>query len=277
MKFAKCFLIAVTLGTVGHVYAAPAVNKITVDEIVSNSNHAALYQGEDSKGTVSMTIRDKSGRSRKRIFNILRKNIDDSDKDQLYYTLFRRPADVRGMVFMVQKHVDLDRDDDRWLYLPGLDLVKRIAASDKCTSFAGSDFLYEDISGRSPLEDNHQLIDETEKSYVVKNIPKQPDSVKFAYYLSYIDKTSFIPVKIEFFKPSTRLYRTIEVKKVTNIQAEEDGKIVVYPTVTKSVAQDLEAQTMTEMVFSNVQYNLGFGNSLFTERYLRRPPKDAIR
>ncbi len=39
--------------------------------------------------------------------------------------------------------------------LPDLDLVKRIAAGDKRTSFVGSHFLYEDISGRAVQEDKH--------------------------------------------------------------------------------------------------------------------------
>jgi hypothetical protein len=65
--------------------------------------------------------------------------------DQDFMVFFSRPSDVRGTVFLVAKHVD--RDDDRWLYLPGLDLVRRISAGDKRTSFVGSHFFYEDVSG----------------------------------------------------------------------------------------------------------------------------------
>lgn len=34
------------------------------DEIVARANHMALYQGMDSKGKVSMTLKDKNGRVR---------------------------------------------------------------------------------------------------------------------------------------------------------------------------------------------------------------------
>lgn len=271
-------IIAILVGLLtGTCLAAGQATTLTVDEIVARANHMALYQGMDSKGKVSMTIKDRTGQTRMRELNMLRKNVDDGDGDQKYYTLFQRPADVRKMIFMVHKHADLERDDDRWLYLPGLDLVKRIAASDKRTSFAGSDFLYEDISGRSPADDHHQLIRNTKTHYLIKNTPKRPESVEFAYYLAHIDKHSFLPVKIEFFKPGDRLYRVIEALEVEPIQAEENGKMVTYPTVTVSVARDLETQSETRMVFSHISYNVGLDDNLFSERYLRRPPRDAMR
>ena len=261
----------------GACLAAKSSSAITVDTIVARANHMALYQGVDSKGNVSMTITDKAGSKRVREFSMLRKNSDDSDMNQKYYTLFKRPADVRKMVFMVHKHAALTMDDDRWLYLPGLDLVKRIAASDKRTSFVGSDFLYEDISGRSPEDDFHELIETTAKYYVVKNTPKKPESVEFAYYIAYIDKKNFIPMKMEFFKQDDRAYRIIEALQVDAINAEFNGNPVVYPTVTISVAKDLENGSHSEMTYSNVHYNVGIGDKIFSERYLRRPPRDAMR
>jgi hypothetical protein len=261
----------------GACLAAKSSSAITVDAIVARANHMALYQGVDSKGNVSMTITDKAGSKRVREFSMLRKNSDDSDMNQKYYTLFKRPADVRKMVFMVHKHAALTMDDDRWLYLPGLDLVKRIAASDKRTSFVGSDFLYEDISGRSPEDDFHELIETTAKYYVVKNTPKKPESVEFAYYIAYIDKKNFIPMKMEFFKQDDRAYRIIEALQVDAINAEFNGNPVVYPTVTISVAKDLENDSTTKMTVSDVSYNLGVSERIFSERYLRRPPRDAMR
>lgn len=249
----------------------------SADDIIKKANHMALYQGVDTKGKVTMVIKDRQGRVRKRTFNILRKNDEGIDRNQKYYTFFQSPADVRKMTFMVHKHADLEQDDDRWLYMPGLDLVKRIAASDKRTSFVGSDFLYEDISGRSPADDDHRVVRTTQTHYLIKNTPKRPESVEFAYYLAHIDKKTFLPMKIEFFKDGDRLYRVIEVLQVKAIRAEENGKSVTYPTVTVSVARDLENGSQTEMTYSNIRYNIGIGDNIFTERYLRRPPRDAMR
>jgi outer membrane lipoprotein-sorting protein len=248
----------------------------TVDEIVSKANTVAYYQGLDGKSKVQMTITDKQGRARNREFNILRKNTAGSE-DQKYFVYFQAPADVRRMVFMVHKYAAPDKEDDRWLYLPNLDLVRRIAAGDKRTSFVGSDFLYEDVSGRSLLEDTHSLLRETDEHYVIKSVPKKPETVEFAYFLVFIDKTTYMPMKMEYYEKEETLYRVIESKKLEKIKATDDGKEVEYPTVTQSVVKDFKSGSTTEMTFSEVQYNLGLTDDIFTERYLKRPPREAMR
>lgn len=235
--------------------------------IVNKANLVAYYQGDDGKARVTMTITDNRGQTRNREFIILRKDVQDGG-DQNYYVYFLRPADVRGTVFMVHKNADITKDDDRWLYLPALDLVKRIAASDKRTSFVGSDFLYEDVSGRNLAADDHTLIETTGGYYVVKNVPKEPGSVEFSYFNVSIDRENFVPMKMEFYDKNDKLYRVIESREVRTIQG--------FPTVVKSVVSDLNTGGKTEMEFSEVKYNIGLGD-IFTERYLRRPPAEARR
>lgn len=269
---------ALLLGAVVDTSRAAEVSPTpTVDEIVHKSNHMAFYQGQDAKGKVEMVIADRQGRVRNRIFTMLRKDNGETGCDQKFFSLFQAPADVRKMVFMVHKHATPGRDDDRWLYMPSLDLVKRIAAGDKRTSFVGSDFLYEDISGRSPAEDHHELIRTTDRWYVIKNTPKKPEEVEFAYYIAHIDKETFVPMKMEFFKHADQCYRMIEATEVEDIPAEENGQMVTYPTVIVSVARDLENGSTTRMVRSNICFNIGLDDRIFSERYLRRPPRDALR
>jgi len=238
-----------------------------VQTIVKKANIVAYYQGKDGKATVKMTITNKRGQKRERQFNILRKDVEDGG-DQKYFVYFLRPPDVRRTVYMVHKHADPGKDDDRWLYLPALDLDRRIAAGDKRTSFVGSDFLYEDVSGRSLKEDTHELIETTDKLFVVKNVPKQPNTVEFNYFNVSIDRKTYVPVKMEFYDKKNKLYRVIESKKVEKIQD--------FPTVVKSVVSNLKTGSKTEMEFSNVKYDINL-EDIFTERYLHRPPREAIR
>jgi len=238
-----------------------------VESVVNKANLMAYYQGKDGKAKVKMTITNKKGQQRFREFIILRKDVKDGG-DQNYYVYFLKPADVRKMVFMVHKHTDPKTDDDRWLYLPGLDLVKRIAAGDKRTSFVGSDFLYEDVSGRSLEEDTHEIIKTTDDLFTIKNVPRQPDTVEFSYYNVSIDRKTFIPMKMEYYDKKGKLYRIIESKKIETIQD--------FPTVVKSVVSDLNTGGKTEMEFSDVKYHIKLGD-IFTERYLRKPPKEARR
>jgi len=235
-----------------------------VEDIVNKANLASYYTGDDGRADVSMTITDKQNRIRKREFVILRKDRENGG-EQLFFVYFKKPSDVRKMVFMVHKHVD--RDDDRWLYLPALDLVKRIAASDKRTSFVGSNYLYEDVSGRRIDADSHELVEETDAFYVVKNIPKNPDTVEFSSYTVWIDKKTFLPMKTVYLDKNGRKYRIVEALEVQIF----DG----MPTVTISKATDLAAGSSTLAEFKAIRYDIGLEDNIFTERYLRRPPREV--
>lgn len=241
---------------------------MTVEEIVLKANHTAYYQGEDGRAMVEMTIRDEQDRERKRSFIILRKDAPgEKDLDQFFYVYFQRPADVNKTAFLVWKHTD--KDDDRWLYLPALDLVKRIAASDKRTSFVGSHFYYEDVSGRNPRDDAHELLEESDHYYVLKSTPKKPDSVEFKYYKNWIHKKTFIPVKTEFYDQNDKAYRTYEALKVDTIES--------FPTVTEAKMSDKTIGGYTQMRYSKVQYNADIPEDIFTERYLRSAPRKYLR
>jgi outer membrane lipoprotein-sorting protein len=103
----------------------------------------------------------------------------------------------------------------------------------------------------------------------VKNTPKKPDTVEFSFFNVSIDKTNYVPMKMEFYDKEGKLYRVIESLKVETIQG--------FPTVTKSEVKDLKSGSKTDMEFTNVKYNIGLSDDIFTERYLQRPPKEAIR
>lgn len=233
-----------------------------VNEIVQRANLAAYYAGDDGRAGVRMTITDAQGRERVRQFVILRRDVIDGG-DQDYALLFNRPADVRNTVFLVKKHVGAD--DDRWLYLPGLDLVKRIAAGDERTSFVGSHFVYQDVSGRGVEEDTHELVETTDAFYVVKNTPVDGGAVQFSSWTVWIDKDTFLPTKMEYVDEGGEVYRRIEALEV----AEFGG----HPTVTKMQVLDLRSGGSTVSEFRNVEYDLGIPESVFTERTLRSPSR----
>jgi outer membrane lipoprotein-sorting protein len=233
---------------------------LSVEEIISKAEAAAYYQGADGRAKVTMTISD----GRQRQFIMLRR---DSGKDQKFYVYFKRPSDVRKTVFLVHKYVE--KDDVRWMYLPALDLVKRIAAGDKRTSFVGAHFYYEDVSGRSPTDDRHELIETSDSFYVIKSTPKDPDSVEFAYYKTWIHKTSFIPIKTSYFDGQDKEYRQYEAQKVESING--------FQTVTQAVMRDLESGGETSISYSQVAYDIGLPDDIFTERYLKAPPKKWLK
>jgi outer membrane lipoprotein-sorting protein len=257
-------MLVIGLLSVLLIVSLPAAEAPTEDEIIDRANLAAYYAGDDGRAEVMMTITDAQGRTRKRDFVILRRDVADGGQ-QKFYVYFKKPSDVRKMVFMVHKYID--RDDDRWLYLPALDLVKRIAGSDKRTSFVGSHFLYEDVSGRSVKEDTHELVETTADYYVLKNIPKDPAGVEFSYYTAWVDRQNFMLVKAEYYDKDGRKYREVESLEIKNVQG--------FPTVLKARVRDLASGGATVSVFKNIKYNIGLKDQIFTERYLRRPPREV--
>lgn len=235
-------------------------------EIVTKAEQVAFYSGDDGRSEARMRITDNQGRNQVRQFTILRKTRDDQ-KTQDMMVFFSRPADVRNTVFRVIKRTE--SDDDRWLYLPGLDLVKRISSGDKRTSFVGSHFFYEDVSGRNTALDDYELMDTTEEHYELKGSPKDGSDVEFAYYHVTIDKETMLPVATDYFDSNDRKYRQMEVLKIEQI----DG----YPTVVHSRMKNLDNGGVTEMQFRNVDYDLGIPDSIFSERSLRNPPTEWLK
>lgn len=273
--------------------------KLTVDQIVAKANHVAYYQAADGRARVKMTIVDAQKRTRRREITILRWDVLKPKKkpesqpakkgqkedeavesagqrvqkdtqfagEQKFYVYFHAPADVNKMVFLVHKH--LDKDDDRWLYLPKLDLVKRIAGSEKRTSFVGSDFFYEDISGRNTKDDKHELVQTTSKYYVLKNTPKNPKKVEFAYYRTWVHKKTFMVIKSEYYDRNGKPYRQYQARAVKQLQG--------YWTVMKARMTDLRTGRYTDVEYAGVRYDTGLSEDIFTERYLRRPPIEHLK
>jgi hypothetical protein len=248
-----------------HAVALQAETEVDADGIVARANLAAYYAGDDGRSEVRMIISDAQGRQQRRQFAVLRMDVAEGG-DQQFLVVFSQPSDVRGTAFLVDKH--LDRDDDRWLYLPGLDLVKRISAGDKRTSFVGAHYFYEDVSGRRPSDDDHELVENTEQYFVLSHIPRDPATVEFASYVTWIDKTTWLPMKIEYTNAAGNIYRRVEVTEV-----QEFGG---YPTVTASRVQDLAGGGQTDMQFRYIQYDVGIPSEVFTERSLRSPPREWL-
>lgn len=239
-------------------------------EIASKYQDAFFYAGKDMRSLVYMQLIESGGKERVRELTMLRKNLEKSD-EQRYFMYFHQPADVEGMTFMVYKYPQ--KDDDRWLFIPALDLVKRIAASDKRSSFVGSDFTYEDISGRGIEEENFSIEKEEKigdkECYLLKSVPKDPKGSDYSYKFSWIDKATFLPLKEEYFDIRGELYKVFTAEEVKDISG--------FPTITRRRMENVKAKHHTLVTFKEIEYNRRITEDFFTERYLKRPSSKWIR
>lgn len=240
-------------------------------QIIERSQGAFYYAGADMKARVVMELVTAEGKKRTRVLTLLRRN-DSKGRDQKYFLYFHEPGDVRRTAFLVWKYPD--RDDDRWIFIPAVNMVRRIAARDSRSSFVGSDFSYEDISGRDIAADTHTLLREEKLGnsacYVIEGTPKGP--ADFSRKISWIDKTSFLPLKEEYYDAQNQLARVFTADKVETISGKS-----AYPTVMKRTMKNVQSGHRTEVLFESTVYDSGIEADVFTERALQQPPQKWIR
>ncbi|MBI4687227.1 MAG: outer membrane lipoprotein-sorting protein [Nitrospirae bacterium] len=262
----KVFMFCVLCSMFCVLVFALSSHALTPEEIVKKSQEAFFYPAKDFKARVMMKLIAKGGQERIRELTMLRKNYGASGGEQKYFMYFFQPADVKDMTFMVHKYPA--KDDDRWLFVPAINMVRRIAAQDKSSSFVGSDFTYEDVSGRDIEDDAHSIIREEKVGvrdcYVIKSAPKAQD-VDYSYKLSWIDKGNFLPIKEEFYDKKGERYKIFSADEIKDIKG--------FPTITKRSMKNLQSGHMTETVFVKADYNISIDDSLFSERFLKAPPK----
>ncbi len=243
-------------------------------EIIEQSQQAFYYTGADMKAKVVMDLITDSGNRRTRVLTMLRKN-DGRNKNQKYFMYFHEPGDVRGTAFLVWKYPD--RDSDRWIFIPAVNMIRRIAAKDSRSSFVGSDFSYEDVSGRNVGDDTHTLVREEKLGdadcYVIQSVPKT--AADYTKKLSWIDKKTFLPLKEEYYDAQNELARVFTADKIELVGAAA-GK-VGYPTVVKRTMKNVKSGHRTEVTFLDVTYSVGIDERVFTQQSLESPPSKWIR
>ena len=223
-----------------------------------------------------MQLIDKDGGQRTRVMTMLRRDASEGG-NQRYYIYFHEPPDVRRMAFLIWKYPE--KEDDRWIFVPAVDLVRRIAASDARSSFVGSDFTYEDVSGRDVASDSHRLSPEDKLAdrdcYVVESVPEDPTD--YVRRVSWIDQATFLPLKEEYYDLQKELVRVFSADKIEEIAVGEGEKQKTFPAVTVRTMKSVKTGHRTEVTYTSVSYNVGLTDKFFTERYLRRPPREWIK
>ncbi len=240
---------------------------LSAEQIIERSQQAFYYPADDMRARVTMRLIDRSGQARQRVLTMLRRD-ESEGGDQKYFMYFHEPGDVRGMTFMVWK--DPLEEDQRWIFIPAVDLIRRIAANDKRSSFVGSDFTYEDVSGRDVGDDAHTVLREEtldgRETYVIESLPKEV--AEYTKRVSWIDKDTFLPLKENYYDLQGDHYRVFT--------AEEIEIVGGWPTAVRRTMSNLKTEHHTEVVFESIAYDLGLTDGDFSERRMRRPPRAWI-
>lgn len=247
------------------IQAEEEAGETTALAIMEESHLNFYYAADGGRSKVEMTLTNKKGRTRVREFWMFRTDIEDLG-DQNYYAYFIKPADVRRMAILTLKHAK--KSDDRWLYVPAIDLVKRLAASDNHSAFVGSDFTYEDVSGRLPALDSHERLPDTTLNdkpvIVIKSTPVDPKTAKYAWRVSWIDQEVMLPVQEEFYNKKGEVSRRMVVDRIETI---ED-----IPTAVERTMTTLKSKHSSTITFNEVSYKVDIKANKYNERLLKNPP-----
>jgi len=109
----------------------------------------------DSVSDARFTLVNKLGQRRERRTTFSTTKLQANGVDNRRMVEFLAPPDVKGTAILLVERSDAD--DDIWIYLPALKKVRRLVASNKKDSFAGTDFSYGDVIGHKVDEWHHTL------------------------------------------------------------------------------------------------------------------------
>lgn len=182
---------------------------------------------------------------------------------------FTYPNDIKGTAFLVWEHPDAE--DERFLYLPALARVRRIAGAEAQDNFVGSDFSYEDISGRE-FDDYTYTMVEQNATWTAADSARHPAyriesrardaQARFPRVVSTVRKDNFVVVHAEIYNRRDERQKTYEVRRLETIQS--------IWTLSDVVMTNLTERTRTELAMTSADYNVGLKEGDFSRRELER-------
>jgi hypothetical protein len=221
--------------------------------------------GDSMISSEKMTLIDKNGNQRVRKLKSFSKDFDMTTRRILF---FIEPADVYNTAFLTFDYEQAQKDDDQWLYLPALKKVRRIASSDKSSSFMGSDFSYGDMTKPELTKFDFKLIREEvvdEKlCWLIECKPRSQEVIdEYGYSKSIVlvRKDNHVILRSVFWLKKSKKVKYMQVKKLEQI----DGiwtPMEIHMTTRN--ASHVEHKTILHRV--TVKYNQQIDQNLFTTR-----------
>ncbi|MFC1555028.1 outer membrane lipoprotein-sorting protein [candidate division KSB1 bacterium] len=181
--------------------------------------------------------------------------------DKTSFVEFVSPARDKGTKY-------LRIDNNLWMFLPNIEETVKISGHLLRQSMMGSDFSYEDSMNRLSLREKYDSVlleDQTfnEKlCYVIELTANQKD-VTYYRRKVWVDKEQFVPLKSELYANTGKLMKEMTVQKIEIIGGKN------YPT--HMIMRDmLRKNSYTELIMTDVQFDVDIPDNIFTLRNLER-------
>jgi outer membrane lipoprotein-sorting protein len=224
--------------------------------------------GDDFAARAIMTLTEKGREPRQRQMYTLA--VDRGAGERWSLTRFTSPSDIAGVGLLTKDYPG--DNNDQWLYLPALDRVRRVSSSRKGGRFVGSDLYFEDLRDREVSMDRHVYLGKGKVGQLVckvlESTPVDADNSVYTKRRSWVHPGTLVPLRVDF-------YQAHSEQPVKRLIARRIKRIQGYWTVTDSIMQDLESGHQTRIQQTDVRYNQGIPDRLFTSRALSDDAAEA--
>ncbi len=207
----------------------------------------------DMSARMDMTITRGNDRRERQLLAWTRNN---PGGDNWRVMKLQAPADVRGIGLLVLA------EDQMYVYLPEFRRVRRIASANRKDAFVGSDFSYEDLSASGFLEFYEARLQSSDEFQHELELQARPNSGKpYSKILMTVSVETMLPVRLRMYDQGGRLW-----KECTQV-SRHIGK---YHVVKEFTMLDLQKNSKTMLVLSDIELDQGLDDEIFSERFIKR-------
>ena len=239
----------------------------TAREIMDMSRENSKLRGLEAVST--LIIRDDRGRERVRTTAMASRIFGDGSEKRIIR--FLEPPDVRGMGMLIFDHEE--KEDDMWVYLPATRKSRRIVASEKSSSFMGSEFAKADMSAPDPSDFTYSLLGEEEigerTCWKVQTRPvsrEKEDEYGFLRKISWVEKSFAAVIRSEYYDFDDSLHKVLQVPDF-DIVREDPPRYLI----TKMQIRNLRNGRSSDMIMKRYDLNPEVPARFFTLSYLENP------
>ena len=220
-------------------------------------------RGKDYVMSTSWVLTKKGRVTNRMRYTEMRKNY--SGKNGLIYKSIVRytfPPNIGRRAFLVWNYKG--RQKTFWYYLDNMTVGQRTTNVDFLTPPAESDFSLMDYIDVNLEEESHKVLHsemyKDSMCHVVESTPLNKD-IKYGKRVSWIDQENLIPLKIDYFDKSSKLWKTLRIT-----WQNKDGLWFWK----KAEVENTQSDYKTLVVIEDLQVNVGLHDREFTRVALGR-------
>lgn len=238
---------------------------LLASDIVQKSED--VYPGKDQRAKLTFTIKEPDGGERKSVLRRYWKNYKGQNGLDFKVLVFNEyPPDTKGSSFMLWSYDPRNNQPvDRWLYIPILNKVNKLAPEVENTGIASSDLNPNDMVSRPVDRDTHKLMGEevvgNRSYYVIESTPKKRDpSYAYGKVVKWITKDTFLKERVDYYDAQNKLLKTQSItwKPINNAWVWE-----------KVVINNAQTGSETYLSINDIKVDSGLQDSFFSDRSMK--------